>query len=66
MIERAVRMFWAAPCSLVGLALAVPGLCIGGSVRRVGHTLEVAVAPTIVPCCRRCVACASPRSPWAT
>ncbi len=39
-------VLWAAPCSLVGLAIAAPLVCAGGSVRRVGHTLEVAVAPT--------------------
>ena len=38
------RLLWVAPCSLVGLVGAIPVLCAGGSMRRVGHTLEVALA----------------------
>jgi hypothetical protein len=39
----ALRMIWAAPCSLLGLALGTAVLAIGGSARRVGRTLEIAV-----------------------
>ncbi len=40
-----VRMAWAAPCSVLGLALALPVVLTGGSARRVGHTLEVSLRP---------------------
>ena len=43
-VHIALRLLWALPCSVVGLALAVPVLCMGGTVRRVEHTLEVALA----------------------
>jgi hypothetical protein len=42
----ALRLLWALPCSAVGLALGLPLLCLGGTVKRVGHTLEVALAPS--------------------
>lgn len=38
-----VKLLWAMPCSLVGVALGILVICLGGSVRRVGHTLEVAL-----------------------
>jgi hypothetical protein len=34
------RLVWASPGSLVGLTLGLVGLCTGGGVRRVAHTLE--------------------------
>jgi len=45
-LRRVAALSWAAPCSLVGLAIAAPLVCAGGSVRRVGHTLEIALAAT--------------------
>lgn len=36
----AARLLWAAPASLLGLAL---GLLAGGRAQRVGHTLEIAL-----------------------
>lgn len=47
-------LLWAAPTSLLGLLMSVVVLAAGGSVRRVAHTLEVALQP------RRL----SPRSWW--
>lgn len=46
------RLLWAAPCSLVGCVLGGGMLLFGGSIRRVGHTLEVGLAreQTLVPC----------------
>jgi hypothetical protein len=38
------RMAWAMPCSVVGLLLAAAALLLGGSARRVGHTIEVGLA----------------------
>jgi hypothetical protein len=40
-----LRLLWVLPCSGVGLALALVLLAAGGSARRVGPTLEVALAP---------------------
>lgn len=37
-------MAWTLPCSAVSLLLAAAALMLGGSARRVGHTLEVALA----------------------
>ena len=34
---------WAAPCSAIGLLLALPVLLLGGQMRRVDHTLEVSL-----------------------
>ena len=39
----ALRLLGALPCSTVGIALGLLAVGIGGSVRRVEHTLEVAV-----------------------
>jgi len=36
-------MFWALPCSIVGVVLGFVLVSLGGSLRRVGHTLEVAL-----------------------
>lgn len=38
----AILLLWAAPCSALGLALALPAWLAGGSVRRRGRVLEVA------------------------
>jgi hypothetical protein len=35
---------WALPCSAVGAVLALVVMALGGSARRAGHTLEVALA----------------------
>jgi hypothetical protein len=42
-VTTALRLLWAAPCSLLGLALGTAVLAIGGSARRVDRTLEIAV-----------------------
>ncbi len=42
MTSRFLRILWASPCSLVGLALGAVVLLFGGSVRRVGCVLELA------------------------
>jgi hypothetical protein len=39
------RWWWALPCTLLGVVLALPLLVFGGRARRVGHTLEVAWRP---------------------
>lgn len=39
-----LRLLWALPCSLIGLSLGALALALGGSARRVGHTLEIALA----------------------
>src|SRR5688572_28500959 len=41
-MSRFLRILWASPCSLVGLALGAVVLLFGGSVRRVGCALEFA------------------------
>jgi hypothetical protein len=41
-MSRVLRILWASPCSLVGLALGGVVLLFGGSVRRVGRVLEFA------------------------
>lgn len=45
-LARFARVLWAAPCSLVGLLALLPVIAAGGSVRRVGPTLEAALRPT--------------------
>jgi hypothetical protein len=45
-LSRIAKLLWVAPCSIVGLIVAVPVVCAGGSVRRIGHTLEFALVPT--------------------
>lgn len=39
-----LRVLWALPCSLIGLLLGAAVLLLGGSARRVGHTLEIGLA----------------------
>jgi len=41
---RWLGLLWAAPCSLVGALLGLAVLAAGGSARRVGPTVEVALA----------------------
>jgi hypothetical protein len=41
-MSRFLRILWASPCSVVGLALGAVVLLLGGSVRRVGCVLEFA------------------------
>lgn len=43
------RVLWAAPTSAVGLLVALPVLAAGGSMRRVGPALEVALRPRTLP-----------------
>jgi hypothetical protein len=45
----ALRVLWASPCSLLGIALAVPVLAAGGAARRVGPALEIVVHRHDVP-----------------
>lgn len=44
-VQVILGILWASPCSLVGIALAIPLFCLGGTFRRVNHTLEVALVP---------------------
>lgn len=39
-----LRMLWALPCSMVGALLGMAIVALGGSARRVDHTIEVALA----------------------
>jgi len=39
----ALGVLWASPCSLVGIALAVPVLAAGGAAKRVGPAIEIVV-----------------------
>lgn len=39
-----LRLLWALPCSAVGAVLALVVICLGGSARRIGHTIEVALS----------------------
>ena len=38
-----LRLLWAMPCTLIGALLGMAVIGLGGSVRRVGHTFEVAL-----------------------
>ncbi len=42
-----LRYLWAAPCTLVGLLLALAVLAAGGSLRRIDGVLEVALPRTL-------------------
>ena len=44
-----LRLLWALPCSLVGLALGAGVLLLGGQWRRVGRTLEFSLYADAVP-----------------
>ncbi|MCA0239789.1 MAG: hypothetical protein LCI02_02935 [Proteobacteria bacterium] len=37
-------LVWALPCSLIGLLLGAVAIVLGGSARRVDHTIEIALA----------------------
>lgn len=39
-----LRLLWALPCSALGALLALIVIALGGSTRRVGHTLEIALS----------------------
>lgn len=39
-----LRVLWALPCSVVGALLGMAIVALGGSARRVDHTIEVALA----------------------
>lgn len=41
---RAARLLWVLPCSMVGAVMGLAAVALGGSVRRVDHTLEIALA----------------------
>ncbi|MFT3820545.1 MAG: signal peptide prediction [Rubrivivax sp.] len=41
---RLLHLLWALPCSLIGLALGALAVLLGGSARRIGHTLEIGLA----------------------
>ena len=43
-IGRVLRYLWTAPCSIVGLCLALPALFLGGGVRIVAGVVEVFVS----------------------
>lgn len=45
----AFRVLWAAPCSMLGIALAIPVLASGGTARRVGPAIEVVVHQDTLP-----------------
>lgn len=45
----ALRVLWTSPCSLVGIALAVPVWAAGGAARRVGPAFEIVVHRDDVP-----------------
>lgn len=45
---RQARYLWAAPCSLVGLALALPLVLAGAQARRVAGVLEVGFRPHLM------------------
>ncbi|HSV45858.1 MAG TPA: signal peptide prediction [Ramlibacter sp.] len=47
---RLLRFLWAAPCTLVGLALGVGVVGLGGSVRRCGQVLEFALHESLAQC----------------
>ena len=44
---RLARYVWAAPCSALGLALALPALALGGTARPVGGVLEISLAAAL-------------------
>ena len=39
-----IGLLWALPCSAVGALLALVVICLGGSARRIGHTVEVGLS----------------------
>jgi hypothetical protein len=45
----ALKVLWALPCSVLGALLGLPVLALGGSARRVGRKVEVALYPDRVP-----------------
>ena len=48
-VAAALRVLWASPCSMVGIALAIPVLASGGTARRVGPALEIVAHRDDVP-----------------
>ena len=48
-VGRILRCIWAAPCTVVGLCLAVPALLFGGGLRVVGGVIEVAISVLAEP-----------------
>jgi len=40
---RLLRFLWASPCTLLAVIPGVVTLLLGGSIRRVGHTIEVGI-----------------------
>jgi hypothetical protein len=43
-MQRFARYLWAAPCSTVGLVMALPALLLGGSARLVNGVIEISAA----------------------
>jgi hypothetical protein len=44
-----IAVAWALPCTVLGLVVALPLLLAGGSIRRVGRTLECSLYPHALP-----------------
>lgn len=49
MLIKLLRLIWASPCSLAGLAIGVAVIACGGTARRLGRTLEFALSEADVP-----------------
>ena len=52
MVRQALKLIWAAPCSLAGLALAIVLLALGAHARIVRGALEIAFRPSAHECGR--------------
>ena len=52
MVGQALKLSWAAPCSLVGLALGIVLLAFGAQLRLVRGAIEIALKPSISHCGR--------------
>jgi hypothetical protein len=47
-LGRLLRYIWASPCTMLALIPGVVTLLLGGSIRRVGHTIEASALSEIV------------------
>ena len=52
MVGQALKLIWAAPCSLVGLALGIILLAFGAHARTIRGALEIAFRPSAHQCGR--------------
>ena len=52
MVRQALKLSWAAPCSLVGLALGIVLLAFGARLRLVRGAIEIALKPSLSECGR--------------